>query len=93
MFVVSRMCLARGKIRVTLGINVHKPNSSLLEYVVCGYEYVCVCGHIEMKYAKHNLLSSDDVLILIWQPLTAGQIRMCAHTDSSINSANVNIDG
>lgn len=91
--------MARGKIRVTLGINVHKPNSSLLQKRFInkenmgGYEYVCVCGHIEMKYAKHNLLSSDDVLILIWQPLTAGQIRMCAHTDSSINSANVNIDG
>lgn len=29
-------------------------------------------GHINMKNAKHNLLSSDDVLILIRPPLTAG---------------------
>lgn len=29
-------------------------------------------GHINMKNAKHNLLSSDDVLILIRPLLTAG---------------------
>lgn len=47
---------------------------------------------IENEYAKHNLPSSDDLLILIWQLVTASPIRMCAHTDSSINSANMNID-